>query len=549
MITQINDSTNLITAINQVSTSHFVINNRIYQDQLQAVELKNNHIFCDYTVNGTYINMYTFFGETLIDINQLLTNTFSPAIIYHTEKIKIMISEFPISICTEWDLVFALLITEKKIFIDGHVVFDFSYSTFDPLFLKPFLPLIKNKNDLVLNFKINRFSAYHHLKIESLPEQKIKDDYYLLPDRFQLYKFFKSAYSFLYKRFMQRKQNPYSTIKSTVSLKNHIVFLGFDYHYRGNSKYLYDALMSLKENGHPYWKDIDIYFVSADSSHFIDPVASSTKSLIASAKVVILESFKPDDIVINGVSINLWHGIPIKRLFLDSKELNQNSHIFLYRLRKYRALSTTNYFVTDSPKVNHIFRSAFPFHKTILIDTGYPRVEYLIAMQKKHEYISSLKQSLDIENSKPIVLYCPTWKDYDYVEPDFTTISEHYEVLVKGHPESTASIKGRNVSHLSTEDALLVADIVISDYSSIIFDALNINKSVLILMDDFEQYSRTRGIYDGIMETLFPIYFNWEDLLNDFQNQQLKFVSSHQFCHNHEYATASIINVIEKNLS
>ncbi|MEJ7378801.1 CDP-glycerol glycerophosphotransferase family protein, partial [Staphylococcus epidermidis] len=78
-------------------------------------------------------------------------------------------------------------------------------------------------------------------------------------------------------------------------------------------------------------------FITEDRTgpHFYSPKDEKAKELIETAKVVIIESYLPDDIRPNGKVIQLWHGTPIKRLFLDSKEPHQNLNIYNYRARKY----------------------------------------------------------------------------------------------------------------------------------------------------------------------------------------------------------------------
>ena len=101
--------------------------------------------------------------------------------------------------------------------------------------------------------------------------------------------------------------------KDQSKIKPHIVFLGFDYGYRGNSKYLFEYLVK---------QHLNILFTllrTKKGDHFVSPSHSDTKQIIEEANVVILESYLPDDFKPNGTIIQLWHGTPLKRLFLDSK--------------------------------------------------------------------------------------------------------------------------------------------------------------------------------------------------------------------------------------
>ena len=93
-------------------------------------------------------------------------------------------------------------------------------------------------------------------------------------------------------------------------MKDHVVFIGFDYGYRGNSKYLFSYFV--KRN-----PTIKTYFVTNDRQgpHFISPDDSETQAMIETARVVVTESYIPDNIKPNGTIIQLWHGTPIKSYF------------------------------------------------------------------------------------------------------------------------------------------------------------------------------------------------------------------------------------------
>ncbi|PWG68072.1 teichoic acid biosynthesis protein F, partial [Enterobacter mori] len=76
--------------------------------------------------------------------------------------------------------------------------------------------------------------------------------------------------------------------KDTSKIKNHIVFIGFDYGFRGNSRYLFNHFAK-------HFTKLPIYFITADVNgpNFIKPDDPKAKEIIESARVVILESYIP----------------------------------------------------------------------------------------------------------------------------------------------------------------------------------------------------------------------------------------------------------------
>ena len=89
--------------------------------------------------------------------------------------------------------------------------------------------------------------------------------------------------------------------------KNHVVFLGFDYGYRGNSKYLFNyfvkKILPLKL--------ISLLTIDVDHTFYL-LILKIIKNLLKQPKIVVIESYIPDDFKPNGTVIQLWHGTPIK---------------------------------------------------------------------------------------------------------------------------------------------------------------------------------------------------------------------------------------------
>ncbi|MCQ9904637.1 CDP-glycerol glycerophosphotransferase family protein, partial [Staphylococcus aureus] len=98
--------------------------------------------------------------------------------------------------------------------------------------------------------------------------------------------------------------------------------------------------------------------------YFLPTDAENNKELIETAKIVVIESYIPDEFKPNGTVIQLWHGTPIKKLFLDSKEPDQNKNIYNYKARKYNKWLKQDYLLTDSESAEGLFETAFPTQHT-----------------------------------------------------------------------------------------------------------------------------------------------------------------------------------------
>ena len=111
-----------------------------------------------------------------------------------------------------------------------------------------------------------------------------------------------------------------------------------------------------------------------------------------------------------------------------------------------------------------------------------------------------LKQQLVGDDNRPILLYAPTWRDYQTLEVQeqrtrdtLAVLSESgYHVIFKGH--QFLEKKFRKLGFpippvwLDTNELLSVVDIVITDYSSIGIDFLATGRPTIYYVDDVEEY-------------------------------------------------------------
>ncbi len=309
---------------------------------------------------------------------------------------------------------------------------------------------------------------------------------------------------------------------------NLIVFLGFDYKYIGNSKYLFEYLINSKTN-------YQIKFITKDlnvaDDYRILPRSNQFYEVLSQAKLVVAESWVPLDIRKreNTIWIQLWHGTPFKRLLFDSNEFYISKFNRNHKKQKQSDIRKWDYLLSDSIDSINKFSSAFAFDKEKILDYGYPRVEWLKQNKGKHLIKEQIKQKLNISLEKKVVLYVPTWRDYNYKQKnaDFSYLldldrlssglGENFTILYKPHGMEKTKLKSQSIINLNedieTQELILISDIIVSDYSSIIFDAVAIDIPFLLYINDFEKYEKARGVYNDMHRLLSPFYFDDIDLL------------------------------------
>ena len=536
----------------QEGYTHFVVVNKnikLYKNMFKAVEIKPCTIVADYTVNQQYINDCHYFGKSMINFNDWIENiNHYPNVIFHIETSLKLLQQYTITKIFDLAL---LSLLQEDVATDSHVVFDFKkgFKTSDSVW------------EIVHHFEPLNTTAFNLNKLAYLHEHKapFKGNATLAPEDMRFTDKLLNSFNFklphwIFNPIQQHSINKhhaqsYIYTKDRSKLQKHIVFLGFDYGFRGNSRYLFNHFAK-------HFNKLPIYFVTEDVNgpNFIKPNDPNTKSLIETAQVVILESYIPDDLKPNGTIIQLWHGTPIKRLFLDSPEPYQNLNIYNYRARKYNKWLQQDYFVCDCEEIIDYFKTAFPQQQTNLLNCGYPRVRYLLDKQSDQPYLSFIKKELKLDPEKPMLLYAPTWKangDHADLLPISDGLLNKYNVVFKGHIEDTSDYVPENAiiapSHIEIQDLLLVSDIVLTDYSSIIFDALTIDKVVCQYTPNHAKYVDERGVYDDVMHSLATVrYSDSKALLNDLISYQMTEIHNNAFVNKDNHAFETLSHLIQK---
>lgn len=240
--------------------------------------------------------------------------------------------------------------------------------------------------------------------------------------------------------------------------------------------------------------------------------------------------------------IQTWHGTPLKKLALDMDKMDMggNTDIKDYHEKFKKACDAWDYLVSQNSFSTEIFKSCFAFKDRPILQIGYPRNDILIRDNHKRE-INSYKKMLGLPLDKKIILYAPTWRDNEYLEEgkykfatklDFDLarekLSDEYIFIVKYHYLVSEKIdwspyEGFVYTFDETKDIAwlyLVSDILITDYSSVMFDYSLLKRPIFFFAYDLEEYKENlRGFYfDFIGEVPGPISKNTEQLMEAIKN-------------------------------
>jgi CDP-glycerol glycerophosphotransferase len=203
--------------------------------------------------------------------------------------------------------------------------------------------------------------------------------------------------------------------------------------------------------------------------------------------------------------VQSWHGTPLKRIGFDIDPSFSDGAKYLETLAReagmWDALISPNRFSTE------IFRRAFRYQGRVL-ETGYPRNDVLLS-PRAGEIRRQVRAALGIEDGTRAVLYAPTWRDNDdgfHLELDLARLGDALDghvFLLRAHHLVAATVAERphpavvDVSrHGDPAELYLAADVLITDYSSVMFDFSLTGKPMLFYVYDLERYrDELRGFY------------------------------------------------------
>jgi CDP-glycerol glycerophosphotransferase len=176
-----------------------------------------------------------------------------------------------------------------------------------------------------------------------------------------------------------------------------------------------------------------------------------------------------------------------------------------------------------------------------MLDVGYPRND-IFYQEDIDVKIIDIKKRLNIPLDKKVILYAPTWRDYEFhngnhLKPyefkfDLQTFKDRfgddYVLLLRLHYRDANRIKVHgfedfiyNVSSYDDiQELYLISNLLITDYSSVMFDFANLSRPIIFFTYDLKRYgSQVRGFYFNFRkEAPGPIVTNEYKLFDAIEN-------------------------------
>jgi len=278
---------------------------------------------------------------------------------------------------------------------------------------------------------------------------------------------------------------------------------------------IYDRL---KKDGFPVEK--------ANSVKGISIQLKAGVSVLTSGKYDVSQNFLTGRTKI----IQLWHGIPLKKIGFDTYlgKINDNLVRYLFFLPVLKSLLKFDLLIATSEFIKPRFKAAFRLPDKKVPVTGYPRNDILF---------SNSSQSGSNDEVKTI-LYAPTLRNegIDGSAADKLSIEElskvneflagiNVKLYIKLHFSEENLLKDISLSNVvllksdpffDIQEFLCRTDILITDYSSVYFDYLLLDRPIVFFAYDLENYiSNDRGFYDKYEDvTPGDVVRSWDGVID-----------------------------------
>lgn len=263
----------------------------------------------------------------------------------------------------------------------------------------------------------------------------------------------------------------------------------------------------------------------------------------------------------DNIMINLWHGIPLKSMSLMNKSKSDDVNIV-----------KDDYFLSTSEFFNTIMNACLGIRQEKYFIAGYPRNDYLF----NQNGISNLEFLIEKKVNEKVILYMPTYRSsvlnnttkkkkgeniFGFEEFDINSFNEFLNknnilFLLKLHPNEekkfenqysnlSDNIKLIRSSNLENKEMDLYkiinsTNLLITDYSSIYFDYLLLDRPIIFTPVDYNEYKSKRGF-------LLEPYDYWTPgpkclEQNSLQNEILNFLNKPNYYHEERKMIKNIVH-------
>jgi len=204
---------------------------------------------------------------------------------------------------------------------------------------------------------------------------------------------------------------------------------------------------------------------------------------------------------------NVWHGMPMRKISTMDPDFWKRKHAKsnVREMKRY-----TGMFVSSS-MMQDIFHKTFGIKLEKIYVTGQPRTDDLV---RGNDFCFDHLYDPPLPVGHRKILYCPTWREgkpvtlFPFPDKNIEELQSKLEELnaviyVRTHPNDPGRWLKREKRIVPFQgdiapevtDALSRFDVLITDYSSVFYDFLLLNRPTIFFSYDLDDYSRSPGFY------------------------------------------------------
>ncbi|GAA3227310.1 CDP-glycerol glycerophosphotransferase family protein [Actinocorallia longicatena] len=294
-------------------------------------------------------------------------------------------------------------------------------------------------------------------------------------------------------------------------------------------------------------RDLDHVWISADGQ-FAPPegarvVLSGTREhydAVARARYLVVNNRMPPWFRKREgqTYLQTWHGTPLKTLGFDVRTLGEARNGAWERIRG--DVPHWDHLISPNPFTTPIMRRAYGYEGPVL-ETGYPRND-LLNDPMRDVRAARVRAALGLPPGKRVVLYAPTWRDDLIIGRKQrrpyqlaldlgrarAELGHDHVLLLRAHHHMGTGRAWRHADSFVVDasgypdiaDLYLVADVLVTDYSSAMFDFAVTGKPILLFAYDLEHYrDEVRGFYfDLAAEAPGPLVRTSDELIAELRS-------------------------------
>lgn len=309
-------------------------------------------------------------------------------------------------------------------------------------------------------------------------------------------------------------QNFYSTMSKLPIKNNSVLFISHSPGMDGNYSYIYDGIKTYNKTVSKN-KRFRCKFLSTKKG-ILEKILITfklprTEYIMLSENIPFLQYL---NIRKETKVVQTWHAAgAFKKFGFSTSYMSGGPNPF--KNQKMAMHTYYDYATVSSEDVRKHYAEAFNMNIENIIPVGVPRADFFFDERKVNETKNKIYSLFPDLKDKKVILYAPTFRGFGKtrksfnIEFDFNkiakNISDEYVIALKLHPsvelsniiiDDDNSKKVVNISSYSdANDILTVTDLLISDYSSIVFDYSLLNRPMIFFAYDLEEYRSDRDFY------------------------------------------------------